>query len=81
MSVAVLYLQTQLVTDLEVLAGRLDGAAITGRIEGRVRCQAPRLSQLEAKARGLSGQWHLGGAALFGRAGLDACGRLSGVGG
>lgn len=57
----------QLITNLEVLAGRLDGAAVTGRIEGAIRGQAARVSQLEAKTGRLSGA-----AALSGLAGSAA---------
>lgn len=60
----------QLVTNLEVLAGRLKGAAITGCVEGRVRCQTPWISQSEAKTLDLSASTAFSGradsAALWG---------------
>lgn len=71
----------QLVTNLEVLAGRFDGAAITGRIKGRVRWQAPWLSQLEVKTRGLSDRGRLSGNALSGHDCLAAFWCLMGAGG
>lgn len=60
-----LYFPALLVTNLEVLAGRLDWAAITGCIKRRVRRQTPRISPLEVKIRGFSALRQLGGTPLF----------------
>lgn len=60
-----LYFPALLVTNLEVLAGRLDWAAITGCIKRRVRRQTLRISPLEVKIRGFSALRQLGGTPLF----------------
>lgn len=51
----------ELVANLEVLAGRFDGAAVAGCIEGAVGGQTARLSQLQAKTGRLSASDALSG--------------------